>query len=86
MRVELDAFHPSDNTESVSLGTELLFRERLAVRLGYQNIFLQDTEVGLTGGAGVLGALEGIRYQVDYAWADHGRLGNTQRLTIGFAF
>jgi long-subunit fatty acid transport protein len=86
VRVELDASHPSDNTESVSLGTEFLFRERLAVRFGYQNAFLQDSEVGLTAGTGVQGILEGIRYQVDYAWADHGRLGSTQRLTIGFAF
>jgi long-subunit fatty acid transport protein len=84
--LEADAFHPSDNAESVSLGTELSFRQRLAVRLGYQNLFLRDSEVGLAAGAGVQGALEGLHYQMDYAWADHGRLGGTHRLTAGFAF
>jgi hypothetical protein len=86
LTVEVDAFHPSDNTESMSLGSELVLANRLALRAGFQNAFLQDSEVGLTAGTGFQGDYGDIRYQVDYAWAEHGRLGNVSRLTLGFGF
>jgi hypothetical protein len=83
---EADAFHPNDNSESMSLGSEYSVADRVAVRLGWQNLFLQDTEVGLTAGAGVQGRLDDWRYRVDYAWADQGRLGHSHRLTVGIGF
>lgn len=88
MRVLLaaDALHPSDNTESMSLGGEATFRELLSVRLGWQSLFLDDSEVGLTAGAGVRGRLDELRYHVDYAWADHGRLEDTHRFSFGILF
>jgi hypothetical protein len=82
----LDAFHPRDNTESVSAGAELRYRRLVAVRLGWQNLFQQDSELGLTGGAGVTGRLDDYGYRLDYAWADHGRLGSAQRFTVGVTF
>lgn len=86
LTVEADAYHPSDNSESISLGTEVSYREQFSLRLGYQNAFLTDSEVGLTLGTGINGKYDDIRYHVDYAWADHGRLGNVSRLTLGFGF
>jgi hypothetical protein len=81
-----DALHPSDNTESLCLGAEVTFRDALGIRLGYQSLFLQDSEVGLTGGAGFRGSLDGLRYHVDYAWADQGRLEDTHRFSFGLLF
>jgi hypothetical protein len=86
LNVEVDAFHPSDNSESMSFGSEALFRNRLAVRAGYQNLFLQDSEVGLTAGAGVMGDYQSMHYRLDYAWADQGRLGSSQRISLGVVF
>ncbi|MBI5837866.1 MAG: PorV/PorQ family protein [Candidatus Eisenbacteria bacterium] len=86
LNLAADAYHPSDNDESLSLGGELLYRKSLAVRAGYQNLFLEDSETGLTAGAGVQGGLGEGKYHVDYAWADHGRLGSTSRLTLGVTF
>ena len=84
--VAAEALHPSDNTESMSLGGELTLREALSLRLGYQSLFLQDSEVGLTAGAGVRGSFDGLRYHVDYAWADQGRLEDTHRFSFGLLF
>lgn len=78
-----DAFHPNDNSESVSLGAEIAHRDLIALRAGWQNLFLPDTETGITLGAGLKARYEAIQYRVDYAWADHGRLGGTHRLTVG---
>ncbi len=81
-----DAVHPSDNTESLSLGAELTFRDAMGLRVGYQSMFLQDSEVGLTAGAGFHGTLDGLRFHVDYAWADQGRLEDTHRFSFGLLF
>jgi hypothetical protein len=86
LEVEADAFHPSDNTESMSFGSELLYARRFAARLGWANAFQQDAEGGLTAGAGFNTEWQNIAFHVDYAWADHGRLGNVSRLTLGVGF
>ncbi len=84
--IAADALHPSDNTESLSFGAELTLRDQVAVRTGYQSLFLQDSEVGLTAGIGFRSALDGVRYHVDYGWADQGRLEDTHRFSFGLLF
>ena len=86
LHLGIDAFHPSDNTESMSVGAELAWHESLALRAGYQNALMQDSEVGLTLGGGVKGRLESYAYRFDYAWADQGRLGSTHRMSFGLDF
>jgi len=82
----VDAFHPSDNVESMSFGAEWAFFDILAVRGGYQNLFLKDSEVGLTLGAGLNLEVSDYRLRFDYGWAEHGRLENTQRFSLGVTF
>jgi hypothetical protein len=82
----VDAFHPNDNTESMSMGAEFEYHDQIAVRCGWQNLFLQDSEVGLTAGAGVKGTVQEREFNCDYAWTDQGRLGGTHRFTLGLTF
>jgi hypothetical protein len=86
LHVVVDAYHPSDNTESISFGAEYTFLDIFSLRGGYQNLFLQDSEVGLTLGAGVQYRMTSYAVSFDYAWADHGRLDKTHRLTFGVQF
>jgi hypothetical protein len=86
VQVAVDAFHPSDNTESVSMGVEYGFQHTLFLRGGYQNLFEQDSEVGLTLGAGIDFQTASYRFSFDYGWADQGRLEKTHRLTLGVSF
>lgn len=86
MRFAVEAQHPSDNTESVSLGLEWAWKEVLALRGGWQDLFQQDSEVGPTFGAGLGGRFDVARYHVDYGWAHHGRLGATHRFGMGVSF
>lgn len=83
LTVVVDAFHPSDNTESVSFGAEYLFERMIALRAGYQNLFLKESEVGLTLGAGLEYEMSGYKFNFDYGWADHGRLKDAHRIAIG---
>jgi hypothetical protein len=86
LHVVVDAFHPSDNSESVSLGGEYLFMKTFALRGGYQRLLEKDSELGLTVGAGVNYEMSPYDIHFDYAWAAHGRLGDTQRFTLGVSF
>ncbi len=82
----VDAFHPNDNTESMSFGAEWSFLNAFALRGGYQNLFLKDSEVGLTAGAGLHYDFQGFVFRFDYSWADYGRLENAQRFSLGLTF
>ena len=86
LHVEVDAFHPSDNTESISTGAEWSFRKTFFLRAGYQNLFLKDSEVGLTLGAGIQYDMPTFTFSLDYGWADQGRLTQSHRFTLGVAF
>jgi hypothetical protein len=77
-----EAVHPNDNSESANLGVEAGYHEAIALRAGYQSLFQQDSEEGLTLGAGIKGRLENFDYRVDYAWADEGRLGGVHRFSL----
>jgi hypothetical protein len=82
----VDAFQPSDNTNSVSFGGEWTFMNVLSLRGGYQQLFQQDSETGLTLGVGLNVGVSGYVLRVDYAWNDYGRIGDVQRFTLGFSF
>jgi len=83
----IDAFHPNDNTESISIGSEWQFLNSFSVRGGYRDLFIPDSEAGLVLGAGVrVNVLESYNLRFDYAWADYGRLEQAHRLTISLGF
>ncbi len=82
----IDAFHPSDNSESVSFGGEYKFMDAFAIRAGYQHLFQTDTEVGLTLGGGILWDIANYVLHIDYSWIQHQHLGDTQRMTVGMEF
>jgi hypothetical protein len=85
--LETDAIHPIDNTESIHLGTEYAFHENYFLRVGYRNLFLQDSEEGLTLGGGINMPLFGdFHVTLDYAYADFGRLENAQRFSVNIIF
>jgi len=84
--VVADASHPNDNTESMSLGGEWSWKNTVALRAGYQNLFQQDSDVGLTLGVGLQGGLGETGFQFDYAWANHDRLQETHRMTLAITF
>ncbi len=87
LTIAADAIHPSDNTESLNVGMEYGFREMLFVRAGFRDLFLRDREQGLSLGAGFATRNIGnLLIQLDYAYADFGRLENAQRFSFSLAF
>jgi len=87
LTIAIDAAHPNNNTEYVNLGMEYIFRNQVAMRFGYKNLFTLDTEEGLTAGVGTkLTLAGGVALKIDYAYQELGRLENAQRFSLGFEF
>lgn len=82
----VNVYQPSDNTQSVSVGGEWTFMDLLSLRGGYQHLFQEDSETGLTLGGGLKYDVSQFGFRVDYAWNSYGQIGDVQRFTVGFAF
>ncbi len=82
-----DAAHPNDNAEYINAGAEYMFRDLIAFRAGYRNLFEPDSEQGLTvGGSLMIRINRDLVTKFDYAYADFGRLTQTHWLTVNLSF
>lgn len=85
--IAIDALHPSSNYESVNVGMEYGFHNRVFFRAGYQSLFLEDVEVGMNAGLGVNQTLyDGIMAKFSYGFKDVGRLGNVHTISFELGF
>ena len=86
--IAVDALHPSDNYESVNLGSEISLRDFVFLRGGYQSLFLKEAEGGLSLGAGLKTKMLFSRAtaKIDYAYQDRGRLEAVHVFAIGIEF
>lgn len=85
--VAMDAIVPSDNDQYMNIGGEYTFGNFLALRAGYRSLFLEDSEEGLTLGAGINYTLFGeTSLHFDYSYGDFGLLNNVQEFSISIYF
>ncbi|MEW6653414.1 MAG: PorV/PorQ family protein [Bacteroidota bacterium] len=83
----VDAIHPNDNTEHINTGAEFAWNEIVFLRAGYNSIFEEDTEKGLTLGFGLnYRIMDMLKAKVDYAYQDFGRLKSVHYFSIGVTF
>ncbi len=88
LTLAVDALHPSSNYESLNVGAEYGFRERVFFRGGFQGLFLPEREGGLALGLGVRQPLpyrNGMG-KLDYAFRDGGRLGRIHTIGLSLTF
>jgi hypothetical protein len=91
LTVEVDALHPNNNSESVNIGAQYQYNlptfGSFFLRGGYKALFMEDSEYGLSLGAGILSRMmDNLALRVDYAFRDIGVLGKTHAYTISFLF
>ena len=86
--VAVDALNPSDDYQSINTGTEISYLDYLYLRCGYQNLFLEGNEGGLTFGVGVSSnmLLGNTSLIFNYAYRDFGRLENINSFSLGMSF
>ncbi len=82
-----DFIHPTNNTESINLGFEYSAKNSLFLRGGYRGLLLEDTEGGLSLGAGLVTRFLGnVKMNIDFAYTDFGRLQNVQQFSLILEF
>jgi hypothetical protein len=84
----VDAAHPNDNSESVSLGGEFSgFQRIISLRAGYKSLFAKSSEEEFTVGGGLRYEVSpGLITKFDYAFEKFGRLENVHKFTVGVLF
>ncbi|PKL89999.1 MAG: hypothetical protein CVV23_02915 [Ignavibacteriae bacterium HGW-Ignavibacteriae-2] len=83
----IDAVHPNDNSEYVNSGLELNYDGMLFIRGGYKSLFKDNSEEGLTFGGGIRYPInDNFKINLNYGFADYGRLENVQFIDIGLSF
>ncbi|HEX2982356.1 MAG TPA: PorV/PorQ family protein, partial [Ignavibacteriales bacterium] len=86
VKTAVDATHPNDNTEYVNSGIEFAFNRMFFLRAGYKSLFLEDSEQGLTLGAGLnYETASGLSVSFNYAYADYNRLKDVQYFDVSIA-
>jgi hypothetical protein len=82
-----DALRPNDNDVSVNFGAEFGWNNMVFLRGGYKSVFGEDTEEGLSLGAGIEYAAPGLAtLKVDYAWTQFGLFGDLNTFAVAIAF
>lgn len=83
INLAVDALHPNNDYESLNVGAEYIFNQFFALRGGYQSVFLDDSETSYTFGLGLRREFLGnVRVTLDFAYADLGRLENSQKFSF----
>ena len=85
----LDAVHPNNNSEYLNFGSEYLMRHpkgEIAIRAGYRGLYMDQSEFGLTFGAGIKLDLRRNRYsKIDISFRNAGVFGWLQAYSIGIS-
>lgn len=84
----IDAMHPNNNKESMNIGTEIKLMQFFYLRGGYKDLFLEDSEGGLSLGIGVNSEMlfsDSIA-KFDYAYRDFGRLKDVHTFSVSITF
>lgn len=82
-----DVLRPSDNSGVLNLGAEFGLYNLLFLRAGYQSLFRDSTEEGLTAGVGFkFSAGSAGQLYVDFAYADYGLLDSVKMFSLGLGF
>jgi len=88
LTIACDGVNPSDNAQSVDVGFNLsMFRGLISLRGGYNELFLEDSEKGLTLGAGLaIPVVTDYSLVVAYAFQEFKHLGPVNHFTMEIAF
>lgn len=81
--ISVDASHPRDYSEQISVGAEYLFMNTLAIRGGFTS---PTDEQKFTAGVGLKQSITGITLGVDYSYTPFGIFDNVHRFSVNIAF
>jgi hypothetical protein len=84
--VATDAVYPLNTTGYLNAGAELVWSNILYLRGGYNSIFEEASEEGLSAGIGLKYNIGGFNIGVDYSYVDFGQFDDISRYAVTIKF
>ncbi len=81
-----DGVQPNDNSEYLNSGVEIGIQNVIFLRGGYKALLLENSEQGLTFGAGIQYDRVGTDFKFDFGWADYGRLNDVKFVSFSVRY
>jgi hypothetical protein len=85
INVAADVYLPSDKNTSLHWGTEYVYRQTIAGRIGYCNGSDLEGRSGLSLGLGIWATRDQV-YKIDYAFVPQGILGDSHTFSLSISF
>jgi hypothetical protein len=88
LTIAMDGVNPNDNSQSVNMGFELgLFKERVKLMGGLNDLFLEDKEYKFSWGFLVnIREFQTVSMNFGYSYQEFEHLGSTNRFAFSFQF
>ena len=83
---DIDVLYPNNAGSYLNLGTELTWYHLLSLRAGYNSLFEQSAEEGVSLGVGLEYNLGGLETHVDYSYMDFGVFNDVSRFSLSVGF
>jgi hypothetical protein len=84
--LDADAVYPNNQTAYFNAGTEVTWGDLVAVRTGYNSLFKDSPQEGLTAGIGIRYAIGAVITKVDYSYMDYGIFNAISRYSLTVSF
>ncbi len=83
---DVDALYPNNEGSYLNIGTELTWNHLVSLRAGYNSLFQQSAEEGVSLGVGVEYNLSGLETHVDYSYMNFGVFKYVSRYSLSIGF
>jgi hypothetical protein len=84
--IATDLLKPNNDVESVNVGLEYVVYDMVALRAGYNSLFIEESSGGLSLGGGIIISSSTINLMVDYAYVDLGLLSSIHNFGLSLKF
>jgi len=81
-----DAVYPNSQTPFLNLGQEIKWHDIFAIRIGYNSLFKEAAEEGLTAGIGIQHNIGSFNIKMDYSYMDFGIFVGVSRYSLSVEF
>lgn len=82
LTVATDAKIPNNESKYLNVGMELMWSDLISLRAGYNSLFKEAAEEGISAGIGIQYDFGGFTVKVDYSYTDFGIFSEISRYTL----
>lgn len=86
LTIATDATHPNNQSPFINSGCEIVWNKLFALRAGYNSLFKDDSEEGLTIGFGIQYNFGSLIIQMDYGYMEFGTFSGVSRYSLAIDF